>query len=157
MSSVYPWAVRRVVALMGADSVIKVSLENGLADSWVGERAAGVGFRDYGGFILLFMLWFKMRLTLSLRSSTILFNGAPRLDPDGIDERVGAPMRLCRCLSAKRCTTTGIESDDNCFSSLLARWCSGVGGWDSPRIAVFGRNREAITTRRVRNEDMAGL
>lgn len=33
----------------------------------------------------------------------------------------------------------------------------GVGGGDSPRTAVVGRKREAITTRWLRKEDMAGV
>ena len=129
-----------MMLIVGSGSTAnRVSLElaNGLVEgSFVGDRG-GVANR-----------------LLSLRSSTMLLSGPLLLGcrlwlgmmSDGLS---GLSDVVVPTAAWRRCATAGM-------TGVAAFWagCSGVGGADSPRTAVVGRKREAITTRWLRKEDI---
>ena len=125
------------MVILGSGSTAKrVSLTNGLTGSLVGDRVEGVENR-----------------LLSLRSSTMLLSGtlllACRLCElevmiDGLSglDFPSTGAGVVETAAWRRCATAGMMVAASPWTG-----CSGVGGADSPRTAVVGRKREAMTMR----------
>lgn len=95
----------------------------------------------------------KVYCTLSLRSSTILFQGPLALGlVDGFKgfNLVGSTAMLAE--------TSLLVTAEIVLSTLSWMGCFGVGGLESPRTAIVGRNKDAMTILWLRKEfDIDGL